>query len=158
MRMGAVRFGWSRRNPRAAIDAGRALFWLAWGMATSTYPTHRMPADARVRLGADGVSAGAGWDLKMLGTGTYTVMAQRPPRMGLGFWLAASRRTGRQQIFPRAPVSGGSMTVASVGPAVLSAAYGAAGETVRYGASRRIRWRGCPGRCTAIERWRGDRP
>ena len=49
---GAEAFGWSRRSaePRSMRD-GSVL--IGWGMATSTYPTHRMPASAYVRLGAD---------------------------------------------------------------------------------------------------------
>jgi xanthine dehydrogenase YagR molybdenum-binding subunit len=55
-----------------------------------------------------------------LGTGTYTVMAQlaadalRMPLYRVRFELGDSR-------FPPAPVSGGSQTAASVGPAVLAA-------------------------------------
>jgi xanthine dehydrogenase YagR molybdenum-binding subunit len=92
---------------------------IGWGMATSTYPTHRMAASAYVRVDADGtalVQVGT----QDLGTGTYTVMSQIAadelgvPVQRIRFELGDSR-------FPRAPVSGGSMTVASVGPAVKAA-------------------------------------
>ena len=52
---------------------GRML--VGWGMATSTYPTNQRPAQARVRVAADGmvlVQSGT----QDLGTGTYTVMSQ----------------------------------------------------------------------------------
>jgi xanthine dehydrogenase YagR molybdenum-binding subunit len=73
-RQGAEAFGWARRSsePRSMRD-GNVL--IGWGMATSTYPTHRMPASAYVRLGADN-SALVRVGTQDLGTGTYTVMSQ----------------------------------------------------------------------------------
>ncbi len=117
-RQGAEAFGWSRRpsEPRAMRD-GNVL--IGWGMATSTYPTHRMAANAYVRVNADGtalVQVGT----QDLGTGTYTVMSQIAadelglPVQRIHLELGDSR-------FPHAPVSGGSMTVASVGPAIKTA-------------------------------------
>ena len=54
-RQGAEAFGWSRRSPEPrSMRDGNVL--IGWGMATSTYPTHRMPASARVRVGADGTA------------------------------------------------------------------------------------------------------
>ncbi len=115
---GAKAFGWSRRpsEPRAMRD-GNVL--IGWGMATSTYPTHRMPASAHVRVDADGtalVQAGT----QDLGTGTYTVMSQIAADE-LGIPVQRIRFELGDSSFPHAPVSGGSMTVASVGPAVKAA-------------------------------------
>jgi xanthine dehydrogenase YagR molybdenum-binding subunit len=115
---GAEAFGWSRRShePRSMRD-GNVL--IGWGMATSTYPTHRMPASARVRLGANGtalVQTGS----QDLGTGTYTVMSQIAADT-LGMKVERIQFELGDSAFPHAPVSGGSMTVASVGPAVLAA-------------------------------------
>jgi xanthine dehydrogenase YagR molybdenum-binding subunit len=117
-RQGAEAFGWSRRpsEPRAMRD-GNVL--IGWGMATSTYPTHRMPASAHVRVDADGtalVQAGT----QDLGTGTYTVMSQIAADE-LGIPVQRIRFELGDSSFPHAPVSGGSMTVASVGPAVKAA-------------------------------------
>ena len=54
-RQGAEAFGWSRRSPEPrSMRDGNVL--IGWGMATSTYPTHRMPASARVRVGANGTA------------------------------------------------------------------------------------------------------
>ena len=115
---GAAEFGWSRRTPepRSMRDGN----WLVGlGMATATYPTNRQSATALVRLLANGdvvVQSGT----QDLGTGTYTVMGQLAadefglPIERVRFELGDSR-------FPQAPVSGGSQTVASVGPAVLAA-------------------------------------
>jgi xanthine dehydrogenase YagR molybdenum-binding subunit len=117
-RQGAEAFGWSGRSlePRSMRD-GNVL--IGWGMATSTYPTHRMPAAARVRIGANGaalVQVGT----QDLGTGTYTVMSQIAADE-LGLPLGRVQFELGDSAFPAAPVSGGSMTVSSVGPAVLAA-------------------------------------
>jgi xanthine dehydrogenase YagR molybdenum-binding subunit len=117
-RRGAEAFGWSRRpsEPRAMRD-GNVL--IGWGMATSTYPTHRMPASAHVRVNVDGtalVQVGT----QDLGTGTYTVMSQIAADE-LGIPVQRIRFELGDSNFPHAPVSGGSMTVASVGPAVKAA-------------------------------------
>ena len=96
---------------------GRVL--IGWGMATSTYPTHRMPASARVRVSANGaalVQVGT----QDLGTGTYTVMSQIAAD-SLGVPIERIQFELGDSTLPHAPVSGGSMTVASVGPAVKAA-------------------------------------
>src|SRR5438093_538967 len=44
-RVGAERFGWSRRNPKPrSMHDGRLL--IGWGMASITYPMYRAPASA----------------------------------------------------------------------------------------------------------------
>ena len=73
-RVGAERFGWSKRPHGAAFDA-RGNTLIGWGMATAVYPTRRSAATAVARLHKDGtvlVEAGT----QDLGTGTYTVMTQ----------------------------------------------------------------------------------
>ena len=115
---GAEAFGWARRSPQpGSMRDGDTL--IGWGMATATYPMNRSKASARLVFAANGdvVVQSATQDL---GTGTYTVMAQlaadalRMPIHRVHFELGDSR-------FPDAPISGGSQTVASVGPAVLAA-------------------------------------
>ena len=117
-RQGADAFGWSRRSPEPrSMRDGNML--IGWGMATSTYPTHRMPASAHVRVGANGtalVQVGT----QDLGTGTYTVMSQIAADE-LGMPVERIQFELGDSAFPHAPVSGGSMTVASVGPAVKAA-------------------------------------
>lgn len=115
---GADAFGWSRRShkPRSMRDGN---YLVGWGMATSTYPTHRMPASAKVRVGANGtalIQSGT----QDIGTGTYTVMSQIAADT-LGMKVDRIQFELGDSNFPHAPVSGGSMTVASVGPAVLAA-------------------------------------
>jgi xanthine dehydrogenase YagR molybdenum-binding subunit len=114
----AERFGWSRRNPTpGSMRDGR---WLVgYGMATATYPAHRMPAQALARLMPDGsvlVQSGS----QDLGTGTYTIMTQVAAET-LGVPVERVRFELGDTAMPRAPVSGGSMTSASVGPAVQAA-------------------------------------
>jgi len=116
---GAEAFGWRQRTATpGSMQDGRMLVGL--GMATSTYPTNRMEASAMVRLMPDGtvlVRSGT----QDLGTGTYTTMAQ---------WAADVLGVAGERVkvelgdsrFPAAPVSGGSMTSASVLSAVHQAA------------------------------------
>lgn len=114
----AERFGWSRR--RAAPGSMRDGRWLVgWGVATATYPAHRSPASAVARLFPDGtalVQSGS----QDIGTGTYTVMTQVAAD-ALGLPVGKVRFELGDSSLPHAPVSGGSMTAASVAPAVQDA-------------------------------------
>lgn len=115
---GAEAFGWSRRvsEPRS-MRSGRMLVGL--GMSGATYPINRFPASARVRLGADGVAV-VQTGSQDIGTGTYTVMAQLAADE-LGLPVGRVRVELGDSRLPPAPISGGSATVASVGPAVVAA-------------------------------------
>ena len=116
---GAERFGWHRRTPAPrSMRDGHVL--IGMGMATSTYPTHRQPAHARVTLYPDGrvlVQSGT----QDLGTGTYTIMTQVAAQT-LGAPMHKTRAELGDTTLPAAGVSGGSTTAASVTPAVLQAA------------------------------------
>ncbi|MGJ7918886.1 xanthine dehydrogenase family protein molybdopterin-binding subunit [Massilia sp. LXY-6] len=117
-RIGAERFGWARRTPEpGSMRAGRTQ--VGWGMATASYPANRKGSKASARIDADGsllVRSGT----HDLGTGTYTVMAQVAAD-ALGVDVSRVRVELGDTRFPEAPVSGGSQTVASVGPAVHQA-------------------------------------
>jgi xanthine dehydrogenase YagR molybdenum-binding subunit len=121
-RLGAERFGWARRTPApGSMREGRAL--VGWGMATATYPANRRPASAMARILPDGaalVRSGS----QDLGTGTYTIMTQVAAD-ALGLPLEKVRFELGDSDMPQAPVSGGSCTAASVGPAVWAAATAA---------------------------------
>ncbi|HEU4372216.1 MAG TPA: molybdopterin cofactor-binding domain-containing protein, partial [Telluria sp.] len=126
-RVGADRFGWSRRSaePRSMRD-GRTL--VGWGMATATYPAYRSPAKASASIRADGTALVRSGTHE-LGTGTYTVMTQIAAEalgMPVSKLIFELGRTGQ----PEAPISGGSQTVASVGPAVYAAAKAARDKLV----------------------------
>lgn len=121
-RLGAERFGWSRRTAEpGSMRDGRTL--VGWGMATATYPAYRSPAKASASIRADGTALVRG-GTHDLGTGTYTVMTQIAAEalgMPVSKVIVELGRTGQ----PEAPISGGSQTVASVGPAVYAAAKAA---------------------------------
>ncbi|HET9576951.1 MAG TPA: molybdopterin cofactor-binding domain-containing protein, partial [Usitatibacter sp.] len=115
---GARRFGWSRRSAKpGSMRDGK---WLVgWGVATATYPAHRQEAHATAILNADGtyvIRSGT----QDLGTGTYTICSQVAADT-LGVPVEKVRFELGDTRYPRAPVSGGSMTAASVGPAVRAA-------------------------------------
>jgi xanthine dehydrogenase YagR molybdenum-binding subunit len=126
-RVGAERFGWARRTAEpCSMRDSRML--VGWGMATASYPAHISPAKASASIRADGtalVRSGS----QDLGTGTYTVMTQIAAE-ALG--MAASKVTFElgDTGLPEAPASGGSQTVASVGPAVYAAAKAARDKLV----------------------------
>jgi len=115
----AERFGWARR--RAGVRATRkGNEWVGWGMATATYPAGQSPSQAVARIRADGtalVQAGT----QDLGTGTYTIMTQIAAD-ALGLSVDRVRFELGDTRLPEAPLSAGSRTAASVGPAVKGAA------------------------------------
>jgi xanthine dehydrogenase YagR molybdenum-binding subunit len=117
-RAAAERFGWSRRNPKPrSMRDGRWL--IGWGMATATYPMNYAPASARARLLPDGTAevTSAASDM---GPGTWTSMTQVAAE-ALGLPIERVKFSLGDTRLPRAPVHGGSMTMASVGSAVQAA-------------------------------------
>jgi xanthine dehydrogenase YagR molybdenum-binding subunit len=73
-RVGAERFGWSRRNPvSGAVTDGD--WQVGMGMATAFYPASRLPGQVRIRLQADG-TATISTATADLGTGMWTVLTQ----------------------------------------------------------------------------------
>jgi xanthine dehydrogenase YagR molybdenum-binding subunit len=117
-RAAAERFGWSQRNPAPrSMRDGRWL--IGWGMATATYPMNYAPASARVRLLPDGTAevTSAASDM---GPGTWTSMTQVAAET-LGLPIERVKFILGDTRLPRAPVHGGSMTMASVGSAVQAA-------------------------------------
>jgi xanthine dehydrogenase YagR molybdenum-binding subunit len=114
-RKGAELFGWSRRSaaPRSMKD-GNTL--IGWGMASATYPVHRMQSSARATIKKDGsvlVQAGS----QDIGTGTYTVMTQIAAT-ALNVPMNKVRFESGDTNLPATPVSGGSTTVSSTGAAI----------------------------------------
>ncbi|GAB2902339.1 xanthine dehydrogenase family protein molybdopterin-binding subunit [Paraburkholderia jirisanensis] len=118
-RVGAERFGWSRRTPAPrSMRAGNTLIGL--GMATATYPANRSEAAALARILPDGTAMVAS-GTQDIGTGTYTVMTQVAAD-ALGFAPQNIRFALGDSTLPPAPGSGGSRSAASVSPAVREAA------------------------------------
>ncbi len=118
-RQGAERFGWSKRNPEPRSHReGHNL--IGYGMATATYPANRSAAMAMVQFEPNGrvtVASGS----QDLGTGTYTIMAQvAAATLHLPIDVIDAKLGDTRM--PKAPVSGGSQSAASVTPAVQTAA------------------------------------
>ena len=114
----ADRFGWSKRNPTPGqMVEGNQL--VGYGMATATYPANRSAAQAVVRMLPGGrMFVGSG--TQDLGTGTYTIMAQQAAA-GLGIDPELVEVKIGDSTLPKAPVSGGSQSAASVLPAIMDA-------------------------------------
>ena len=120
--MGAERFGWSHRSP--APGRNRRGRWLVGhGMATAFYPSHRAPASAQVVLYANG-SAVVRTAASDMGPGTYTAMTQIAAD-ALGLPIERVHFQLGDTEMPKAPVHGGSITLASVGNAVTAACQAA---------------------------------
>ena len=116
---GVEHFGWSKRNPAPrSINRNGELIGL--GVATATYPANRSTANARVQFEPSGrvtVASGS----QELGTGMYTIMAQvAAATLKLPVDIVDARLG--DSTLPKAPVSGGSQSAASVTPAVQAAA------------------------------------
>ena len=117
-RLGAETIGWSRR--RATPGGWVAGHWLVGlGCASATRPAKRSPCAARVRLTADG-RALVSSSTAEIGCGTYTVMAQVAADT-LGLPVERVRFELGDTDLPEAPISAGSMTMESVGSAIVDA-------------------------------------
>lgn len=113
------RFGWSKRNPKPGqMREGNEL--IGYGMATATYPANRSAAQAIVKILPNG-RAFVGCGSQDLGTGTYTIMAQTAAdTLGIDPSLVEAKLG--DSTLPKAPVSGGSQSAASICPAIRDAA------------------------------------
>jgi xanthine dehydrogenase YagR molybdenum-binding subunit len=97
-------------------------------MATATYPAHRSEASATARILPDGTAIVVS-GTQDIGTGTYTIMTQVAAD-ALGFPVDRVSFGLGDSALPRAPVSGGSQTAASVSPAVREAANAARAKLI----------------------------
>ena len=127
-RSGAERFDWSRRTPQPRSMQKDGML-IGLGMATATYPANRSQAAASATILPDG-SAVVRSGTQDLGTGAYTVMTQVAAD-ALGLPLEKVRFELGDTTLPKAPVSGGSQSTASVAPAVRAAANAARLQLVK---------------------------
>ena len=110
--------GWQERNPRPrSMRKGRQQ--LGYGMATAMYPAGRHEATARATLSADG-QALVESATHEIGNGAYTIFRQLSAD-ALVLPVARVRFALGDTALPPAPNTGGSVTTATVGPAVLAA-------------------------------------
>jgi CO/xanthine dehydrogenase Mo-binding subunit len=117
---GAERIGWRERRKGRKGSKVRGL-----GMASQIWGgSGGPPAYALVKIYPDGTATVIS-GTQDIGTGTKTVLAQIAAEE-LGFMIERiSVEIGDTQMGPYAPISAGSMTLASVGPAVRMAAHDA---------------------------------
>jgi len=123
-RLGAEKFGWARRDP--AVGAMRAPDGarVGWGMAMATYPGHRFPNQARIRLMADrdgGLRAIGACATQDLGTGAYTVFTQMTAMLVDLPFERTKFELGDTNL-PPGGTSGGSASTGGVGQALSEAA------------------------------------
>lgn len=113
--LGVEKFGWSKRNPEPRSTRDGDLL-VGWGMATATYPAHKMSAAARVQLRANG-TATVQCATHDLGTGAYTAFTQiSSEQLGLPF-ENVTFELGKSD-FPFGPVAGGSNSTGTVGTTI----------------------------------------
>jgi xanthine dehydrogenase YagR molybdenum-binding subunit len=122
-RTGAEKFGWARRKsePRQVRNGN---YLVGYGMATATYPGLRGSTTVRMQMTADG-AVKVQCATQDIGTGTYTIMAQTAAD-ALGIPIEKVTVEIGDSSLPSGAPSFGSITAASVTPAVL-----AAGEMLR---------------------------
>ncbi|MBB5084008.1 xanthine dehydrogenase family protein molybdopterin-binding subunit [Nonomuraea endophytica] len=114
-RLGAERFGWSRRTPQpGSMREGRWL--IGYGMAAVSYPAYQVPCQARASLHRDG-SAFVRSAATDIGTGTYTVMTQLAAE-SLGLDVSRVRFDLGDSDMPYSPQAGGSGLTGALGNAV----------------------------------------
>lgn len=118
-RLGAEKFGWERRTPEPR-SMQRDGHLVGWGMATATYPAHKMAAEVKIKLDAAGgvIVQCAAHDL---GTGAYTVLSQISAE-AIGVPVESVKFELGNSDLPFGPVAGGSNTTATVGTAIYDAA------------------------------------
>ncbi len=115
---GQALIGWEKRNPAPrSMREGRQR--LGYGMATTMYPAARNQATARATLSADG-SALVESATHEIGNGAYTIFRQISAD-ALALPVARVRFVLGDTTLPTAPNTGGSVTTATVGPAVQQA-------------------------------------
>jgi xanthine dehydrogenase YagR molybdenum-binding subunit len=127
--VGAEKFGWSKR--KATPGSLRDADWLMGvGMATALYPAYRSKSSAKVGFLADGTALVSSATLA-LGTGMWTVLAIVGAE-SLGLPLERIRPALGDSALPAAPTSWGSLSTASVSPAVQKAADSAKKKLVQF--------------------------
>jgi xanthine dehydrogenase YagR molybdenum-binding subunit len=122
--LGAEKFGWSKRSATPGTMKTPEGHLIGWGMATASYPAHRFPNQARIRLypmaygKIRAVGASATQDL---GTGAYTVFTQMTGAL-TGLPLAQAKFELGDSLLPPGGVSGGSATTGGIAIALTDAA------------------------------------
>ncbi len=116
---GVEKFGWSKRaaQPGTMVEGNQLI---GYGMATATYAANRSAASATCSYLPNGRGF-VGIGTVDLGTGSYTIMADTAAQF-LGLDPKRMDVKLGDSTLPKSPVSGGSQTAASIGPAIMTAA------------------------------------
>jgi len=115
MKLGAEKFGWSKRNPEVGSMRKGDLI-LGWGMAACSYRSNRGNCKATVHLNDDG-KATVLCGTQDIGTGTYTIFAQIVhAKTGVPIDHVDVQLGDTDQ--PEGPHSGGSWVTGTVLPAI----------------------------------------
>ncbi|MBC7998357.1 MAG: xanthine dehydrogenase family protein molybdopterin-binding subunit [Leptolyngbya sp.] len=117
-KMGSEKFGWSKRDPRIGSMKKDGLT-LGWGTAGASWIAERFAAEATVEMKNDG-TARVSCGTQDIGTGTYTIFAQVVSDK-LGVAVDKVEVVLGDTALPPGPLSGGSMGIASIIPAVSKA-------------------------------------
>jgi xanthine dehydrogenase YagR molybdenum-binding subunit len=118
LRVGAEKFGWSKRNP-AVGSMRQGDLVLGWGVAACSWAAERFGCEANVELRSDG-TVRVTCATQDIGTGTYTILAQVVSAK-TGVPLERINVVLGDTSLPAGPISGGSMVTASVIPTVSAA-------------------------------------
>jgi len=120
LREGATRFGWQARNPQPGTSSdGRWL--IGTGVASSTYPTRRAAATARIHVNSQG-DYNVFIDATDMGTGAWTILTQIAAD-SLEVPIERVHLEIGDTELPAANLAGGSMGTASWGTAIVDAAH-----------------------------------
>jgi xanthine dehydrogenase YagR molybdenum-binding subunit len=122
LKVGAEKFGWSRRTP-AVGSMRKGDLILGWGVAAASWGANRGVSEAAVRLRSDGtarVSSGS----QDIGTGTYTIVAQIVSDK-TGIPVSKIEVVLGSSSLPPGPTSGGSTATSTILPSIVDAANAA---------------------------------
>jgi len=118
-RLGAERFGWNKRNPKARAT-GRGRMLVGVGMASGSRAVHRSAASARIHMYPDGTVVIQCGTIEQ-GTGSTTVYGQLAAVI-LDIPFERVRFEFGNTDLPTVPVAAGSQTSGSIGSVVAVAA------------------------------------
>lgn len=137
-KLGAEKIGWNKR--KSTPDANQEGEWkIGYGVATGTFGAFRSPASAKATFKPDGTLL------------LQSAIADIGPGTGTTMTVIANENTGIEtgkisfqlgnSTFPKAPMQGGSNTVASVGSAVIAVCDNLKVELAKRAAVQKPEWK-----------------
>ena len=132
--VGAEKFGWNKRPAQVGTLKTPDGKLIGYGVATASYPAHRFPNQARIRLmpdGSGGIKAVGQCATQDLGTGSWTIFTQLTASL-TGLPIEKCKFELGDSLLPPGGVSGGSATAAGVGQALSEAASKLKENLIKY--------------------------